>query len=279
MSKEKSNSMKQLKYSIALPLATVTMFLFTCSAWADKHKETSNVAANDTLPACQTDSLHPVLHFEKIPVKESYTESDTVQILRLDSEKLRLPEGFGWSSAQSYQNGDGLVSTKAIYKKENGELLRLSSSVPWTAERLAEFVEDVKKGMLKSLNENYGEKRSNVSKAASNAADSFVTSSTTTTSRTIIETNDVDAFFDMYAKKEGGIGYSGQLILLDGKEITYQQLMQLAKDDIIETHAILPESTGLEKKFGQKAKNGIWVLVSKKNPNYWDEFKKQLTQK
>ena len=27
MSKEKSNSMKQLKYSIALPLATVTMFL------------------------------------------------------------------------------------------------------------------------------------------------------------------------------------------------------------------------------------------------------------
>ncbi|MCS3160180.1 hypothetical protein NXX71_02935 [Bacteroides faecis] len=98
--------------------------------------------------------------------------------------------------------------------------------------------------MLKSLNENYGEKRSNVSKAASNAADSFVTSSTTTTSRTIIETNDVDAFFDMYAKKEGGIGYSGQLILLDGKEITYQQLMQLAKDDIIETHAILPESTG-----------------------------------
>ena len=55
--------------------------------------------------------------------------------------------------------------------------------------------------------------------------------------------------------------------------------MQLTKDDIIETHAILPESTGLEKKFGQKAKNGIWVLVSKKNPNYWDEFKKQLTQK
>lgn len=41
MSKEKSNSMKQLKYSIALPLATVTMFLFTCSAWADNHKETS----------------------------------------------------------------------------------------------------------------------------------------------------------------------------------------------------------------------------------------------
>ena len=157
--------------------------------------------------------------------------------------------------------------------------MRMYSSVPRTEESLAEFVEDVKKGMLKSLNENYGEKRSNVSKAASNAADSFVTSSTTTTSRTIIETNDVDAFFDMYAKKEGGIGYSGLLILLDGKEITYQQLMQLAKDDIIETHAILPESTGLEKKFGQKAKNRIWVLVSKKNPNYWDEFKKQLIQK
>ena len=54
--------------------------------------------------------------------------------------------------------------------------------------------------------------------------------------------------------------------------------MQLAKEDIVETHIILPESTGLEKKFGPKAKNGIWVLVSKKNPNYWDEFKKQLAQ-
>ena len=50
MSKEKSNSMKQLKYSIALPLATVTMFLFTCSAWADNHKETSNVAMIRCLP-------------------------------------------------------------------------------------------------------------------------------------------------------------------------------------------------------------------------------------
>ena len=50
------------------------------------------------------------------------------------------------------------------------------------------------------------------------------------------------------------------------------------KEDIVETHIILPESTGLEKKFGPKAKNGIWVLVSKKNPNYWDEFKKQLAQ-
>ena len=76
MSKEKSNSMKQLKYSIALPLATVTMFLFTCSAWADNHKETSNVAANDTLPACQTDSLHPVLHFNLMPCSHFDTRNE-----------------------------------------------------------------------------------------------------------------------------------------------------------------------------------------------------------
>lgn len=279
MSKEKSNSMKQLKYLIAMPLAVVATVFFTCHVSAVNHKETSNVITNDTLPAYRTDSLCPVLHFAEIPVKESYAESDTVQILRLDSEKLRLPEGFGWASAQTYQNGDVLIKTKAMYENDKGEVLRLSSSVPWTAEHLESFIEEAKKGMLKSLNENYGEKRNKAHKAASNASDSFVTSSTTTTSRTIIETNDVEAFFDMYGEKEGAIGYNGQLILLDGKEITYQQLMQLAKDDLLETHAILPESTGLEKNFGQKAKNGIWVLVSKKNPNYWEEFKKQLAQK
>lgn len=276
--KEKSNSMKRLKYLIAMPLAVVSMLLFTCNVSAGTYKETSSVVSNDTLPACSADSLRTVLHFGEIPVKESYAESDTVQIVRLDSEKLRLPEGFGWASAQTYQNGNVLIRMKATYENDKGDVLRLSSSVPWTAERLQSFIEEAKKGMLKSLNENYGEKQNKANKAASNASDSFVTSSATTTSRIVIETNDVEDFFDMYGKKEGGIGYNNQLILLDGKEITYQQFMQLAKEDIVETHIILPESTGLEKKFGPKAKNGIWVLVSKKNPNYWDEFKKQLAQ-
>lgn len=277
--KEKSISMKQLKYMITLPLTIVATVLFACNVSAKNHQGVKKVAANDTLPAFLNDSLRLVLHFEEIPVKESYAESDTVQILRLDSEKLLLPEGFGWSSKQSYQNGDVLVRTTAIYESEKGDVLRLSSSIPWTAENLEIFTQEAKKGMLKSLNENYGKKSYNLSRTTSNASDSFATSSTTTTSRTIIETSDVDAFFNMYCQKEGGIGYNEQLILLDGKEISYQQLMKLVRDDIIETHAVLPESTGLETKFGQKAKNGIWVLVTKKNPNYWEEFTKQLAQK
>ena len=39
MSKEKSNSMKQLKYSIALPLATVTMFLASCVSLGEDTRE------------------------------------------------------------------------------------------------------------------------------------------------------------------------------------------------------------------------------------------------
>ena len=113
--KEKSNSMKRLKYLIAMPLAVVSMLLFTCNVSAGTYKETSSVVSNDTLPACSADSLRTVLHFGEIPVKESYAESDTVQIVRLDSEKLRLPEGFGWASAQTYQNGNVLIRTKAIY--------------------------------------------------------------------------------------------------------------------------------------------------------------------
>lgn len=209
--KEKSNSMKRLKYLIAMPLAVVSMLLFTCNVSAGTYKETSSVVSNDTLPACSADSLRTVLHFGEIPVKESYAESDTVQIVRLDSEKLRLPEGFGWASAQTYQNGNVLIRTKATYENDKGDVLRLSSSVPWTAERLQSFIEEAKKGMLKSLNENYGEKQNKANKAASNASDSFVTSSATTTSRIVIETNDVEDFFDMYGKKEGGIGYNNNL--------------------------------------------------------------------
>ena len=41
---------------------------------------------------------------------------------------------------------------------------------------------------------------------------------------------------------------------------------------------ILPESTNLESKFGSKAKKGIWVLASKKNPSYLEEFEKKLAE-
>lgn len=56
--------------------------------------------------------------------------------------------------------------------------------------------------MLKSLNENYGEKQNKANKAASNASDSFVTSSATTTSRIVIETNDVEDFLICMVKKK-----------------------------------------------------------------------------
>lgn len=49
--KEKSNSMKRLKYLIAMPLAVVSMLLFTCNVSAGTYKETSSVVSNDTLPA------------------------------------------------------------------------------------------------------------------------------------------------------------------------------------------------------------------------------------
>ena len=41
--KEKSNSMKRLKYLIAMPLAVVSMLLFTCNVSAGTYKETSSV--------------------------------------------------------------------------------------------------------------------------------------------------------------------------------------------------------------------------------------------
>ena len=37
--KEKSNSMKRLKYLIAMPLAVVSMLLFTCNVSAGTYKE------------------------------------------------------------------------------------------------------------------------------------------------------------------------------------------------------------------------------------------------
>ena len=67
--------------------------------------------------------------------------------------------------------------------------------------------------------------------------------------------------------------------LLDGKEISYQQLKSLSPDDLLhDVWEILPESTNLESKFGSKAKKGIWVLASKKNPSYLEEFEKKLAE-
>ena len=67
--------------------------------------------------------------------------------------------------------------------------------------------------------------------------------------------------------------------VLDGKEISYQQLKSLSPDDLLhDVWEILPESTNLESKFGSKAKKGIWVLASKKNPSYLEEFEKKLAE-
>lgn len=88
----------------------------------------------------------------------------------------------------------------------------------------------------------------------------------------------VKDFFKIYCT-DGGTGHDGQLILLDGKEISYQQLKSLSPDDLLhDVWEILPESTNLESKFGSKAKKGIWVLASKKNPSYLEEFEKKLAE-
>lgn len=282
MLKEKSNSVKQLKYLVTLPLIIITAVVFAGNVSEDKYQKANEVAVSDTLPSVLNDPLRPVRTFNDIYIAKSYAESDTVQILQLDSKKMNLPEGFiGWSTSQSYQDGSMTILTKAILKQDQGGILRFSSTVPWTKERLDTFTQEAKKSLLKSLNEIYGGNREARSTTLSNAYST--TSASTTTSNLITETCDVKSFFNMYCQEDGGIEYDNQLILLDGKDISYEQLIKLSKDEdkqenIIGTYAVSAKSTGLEKNFGKKAKKGIWVLVSKENPTYWDDFKKQLMQ-
>ena len=125
--------------------------------------------------------------------------------------------------------------------------------------------------MLKSLNELYGvKKQQNAHPALAHEVK---------TSHTVKCIYYVKDFFKIYCTDGGGPGHDGQLILLDGKEISYQQLKSLSPDDLLhDVWEILPESTNLESKFGSKAKKGIWVLASKKNPSYLEEFEKKLAE-
>lgn len=261
MLKKKSNPWKLSKYLIVFPLAAITAVLFARPNLLNMNNQEGNAFIQDTLD---------VRHFEEILVSKSYAESDTVQIIEIDTLKMHIPVGHaGWSISESSSDDNVISYRKGVYQKEKG-ILRLSSTTPWTESDLADFVHRVKKGMLKSLNELYGvKKQQNAHPALAHEVK---------TSHTVKCIYYVKDFFKIYCT-DGGTGHDGQLILLDGKEISYQQLKSLSPDDLLhDVWEILPESTNLESKFGSKAKKGIWVLASKKNPSYLEEFEKKLAE-
>ena len=261
MLKKKSNPWKLSKYLIVFPLAAITAVLFARPNLLNMNNQEGNAFIQDTLD---------VRHFEEILVSKSYAESDTVQIIGIDTLKMHIPVGYaGWSISESSSDDNVISYRKGVYQKEKG-ILRLSSTTPWTESDLADFVHRVKKGMLKSLNELYGvKKQQNAHPALAHEVK---------TSHTVKCIYYVKDFFKIYCT-DGGTGHDGQLILLDGKEISYQQLKSLSPDDLLhDVWEILPESTNLESKFGSKAKKGIWVLASKKNPSYLEEFEKKLAE-
>ena len=261
MLKKKSNPWKLSKYLIVFPLAAITAVLFARPNLLNMNNQEGNAFIQDTLD---------VRHFEEILVSKSYAESDTVQIIEIDTLKMHIPVGYaGWSISESGSDDNVISYRKGVYQKEKG-ILRLSSTTPWTESDLADFVHRVKKGMLKSLNEIYGvKKQQNAHPALAHEVK---------TSHTVKCIYYVKDFFKIYCT-DGGTGHDGQLILLDGKEISYQQLKSLSPDDLLhDVWEILPESTNLESKFGSKAKKGIWVLASKKNPSYLEEFEKKLAE-
>ena len=261
MLKKKSNPWKLSKYLIVFPLAAITAVLFARPNLLNMNNQEGNAFIQDTLD---------VRHFEEILVSKSYAESDTVQIIEIDTLKMHIPVGYaGWSISESSSDDNVISYRKGVYQKEKG-ILRLSSTTPWTESDLADFVHRVKKGMLKSLNELYGvKKQQNAHPAPAHEVK---------TSHTVKCIYYVKDFFKIYCT-DGGTGHDGQLILLDGKEISYQQLKSLSPDDLLhDVWEILPESTNLESKFGSKAKKGIWVLASKKNPSYLEEFEKKLAE-
>ena len=262
MLKKKSNPWKLSKYLIVFPLAAIAAILFARPNLLNMNNQEGNAFIQDTLD---------VRHFEEILVSKSYAESDTVQIIEIDTLKMHIPVGYaGWSISESSSDDNVISYRKGVYQKENG-ILRLSSTTPWTENDLADFVHRVKKGMLKSLNELYGvKKQQNAHPALAHEVK---------TSHTVKCIYYVKDFFKIYCTDGGGTGHDGQLILLDGKEISYQQLKSLSPDDLLhDVWEILPESTNLESKFGSKAKKGIWVLASKKNPSYLEEFEKKLAE-
>ena len=138
-------------------------------------------------------------HFEEILVSKSYAESDTVQIIEIDTLKMHIPVGYaGWSISESSSDDNVISYRKGVYQKENG-ILRLSSTTPWTENDLADFVHRVKKGMLKSLNELYGvKKQQNAHPALAHEVK---------TSHTVKCIYYVKDFFKIYCTDGGGTGH------------------------------------------------------------------------
>ncbi len=252
MLKEKSNSWKLLKYLMVLPLTAIAVALF---ARPNVLKESDGM---------YTDSLK----LQEIPILKSYAECDTVQILELDLNKMNLSENqtsWGFSMFTSTDTDKGVNCVTAVLTNKGKCELRLSSSRPWTKETLNDFTKIVEKAFLESL-----ERKNEV-----NTGEAPVVSITSSVSVIKTETMAVKDFFEVYLKANG---YNGELILLDGEEISYQQLKELSPADILKICCVLPDTTNLKQIFGEKAQNGVLVLVSKKNPDYWLEFEKKLKQ-
>lgn len=74
---------------IVFPLAAITAVLFARPNLLNMNNQEENAFIQDTLD---------VRHFEEILVSKSYAESDTVQIIEIDTLKMHIPVGYaGWS--------------------------------------------------------------------------------------------------------------------------------------------------------------------------------------
>ena len=85
MLKKKSNPWKLSKYLIVFPLAAITAVLFARPNLLNMNNQEGNAFIQDTLD---------VRHFEEILVSKSYAESDTVQIIEIDTLKMHIPVGY-----------------------------------------------------------------------------------------------------------------------------------------------------------------------------------------
>lgn len=82
MLKKKSNPWKLSKYLIVFPLAAIAAILFARPNLLNMNNQEGNAFIQDTLD---------VRHFEEILVSKSYAESDTVQIIEIDTLKNAYP--------------------------------------------------------------------------------------------------------------------------------------------------------------------------------------------
>mgnify|MGYP000237781328 CR=1 FL=1 len=101
MLKKKSNPWKLSKYLIVFPLAAIAAILFARPNLLNMNNQEGNAFIQDTLD---------VRHFEEILVSKSYAESDTVQIIEIDTLKMHIPVGYaGWSISES-SSDDNVIS-------------------------------------------------------------------------------------------------------------------------------------------------------------------------